>query len=97
MNLLEIKAAYPFLQSIHIIDILNYYSKEKLENKRFFTEELVEECMAQFISTVDSEVISEKNILITHDCLLDTRIYVKKKYAIEYFGYIEESFELLGE
>ena len=96
ITLSDIKALYPFLQIKHIQIILNYYSTEKvkLKNNHFFVKEQVEDYMAQFISTVESEVVSEKNILLSHECLFDIKLYVKKKYAIEYFGYFEENFEV---
>lgn len=96
ITLSDIKTLYPFLQIKHIQIILNYYSTEKvkLKNNHFFVKEQVEDYIAQFISTAGTEVMSEKNILLTHDCLFDIKIHVKKKYAIEFFGYIEESFEV---
>lgn len=96
ITLSDIKTLYPFLQIKHIQIILNYYSTEKvkLKNNHFFVKEQVEDYMTQFISTVESEVVSEKNILLSHECLFDIKLYVKKKYAIEYFGYFEENFEV---
>jgi Rha family phage regulatory protein len=89
----QVKDLYPFLYNCHITNILEYYTKSKYkETNSYIKDELA--CVQTFFEECQMSISKNKiTVLITHPCLLTSKLRVNKENAIEYLDYTEEDFE----
>ena len=83
---------YPFLKNNHITNILEYYCKLKHLNDKSYIKYELDDVIKLFFDEC-SYKINNNTVIINHNCLLTSKLIVKKELAIKYINYTELDFK----
>ena len=89
----DVKDLYPFLYNATITNILEYYTKSKYKETNSYIKDKLQYIQTFFEECQMSISKNKITVLITHPCLLTSKLRVSKENAIEYLDYVEEDFE----